>query len=87
MERHNSTLMNRIQLLKVFFFSNQSKVYVVMKQEIETKSWVKQICAIINHKIETKSKMNDDTVINGRKLHVTNQVIFLLKEKDKTSKH
>lgn len=65
MERHNSTLMNRIQLLKVFFFfSNQSKVYVVMKQEIETKSWVKQICAIINHKIETKSKMNDDTVIN-----------------------
>lgn len=38
MERHNSTLMNRIQLLKVFFFSNQSKVYVVMKQEIETKS-------------------------------------------------
>lgn len=35
-----------------------------MKQEIETKSWVKQICAIINHKIETKSKMNDDTVIN-----------------------
>lgn len=56
--------MNRIQLLKVFFFSNQSKVYVVMKQEIETKSWVKQICAIINHKIETKSKMNDDTVIN-----------------------
>lgn len=64
MERHNSTLMNRIQLLKVFFFSNQSKVYVVVKQEIETKSWVKQICAIINHKIETKSKMNDDTVIN-----------------------
>lgn len=64
MERHNSTLMNRIQLLKVFFFFNQSKVYVVMKQEIETKSWVKQICAIINHKIETKSKMNDDTVIN-----------------------
>lgn len=54
MERYNSTLMNRIQLLKVFFFSNQSKVYVVMKQEIETKSWVKQICAIINHKIETK---------------------------------
>lgn len=64
MERHNSTLMNRIQLLKVFFFSNQSKVYVVVKQEIVTKSWVKQICAIINHKIETKSKMNDDTVIN-----------------------
>lgn len=49
---------------KYFFFSNQSKVYVVVKQEIETKSWVKQICAIINHKIETKSKMNDDTVIN-----------------------
>lgn len=35
-----------------------------MKQEIETKSWVKQICTIINYKIETKSKMNDVILIN-----------------------
>lgn len=48
-----------------------------MKQEIETKSWAKQICAVINYKIETRSKTNDDTLVNnGRKLHKPSDIFI-----------